>query len=353
GELHVSDPQGIQTFKQALQSADIQPGDVVMLFGTKASKSTDAKCRSRIKLACLLEGEYTDSNYVISQWIDLTKLNVWAAKSLDFSIQNLAIGLAGKLGHAPWGIDVSTWRKAGQGPGGQEVVVVGYDVCHLPDPHSARPTKDRVHVAAGMRVSSHEDSQVMSKLHWEVQAVAAENVPAAQLRRLIPTDFVKGKIVIIHRDGEFTMQELKSLEAYHAEVASSGTSFLLIEIVKFAGGSPRLYQGKGQAAQGSAILLSNSSALLVSSRSGMGTPNPLMLRMQRRLGSGVDTLDNFAWIRSVYDLSFMHHGSIYCAPRLPVTTHFADRMAYQLAGGGEEWVQKFDGKPRSSQQFWL
>ena len=45
---------------------------------------------------------------------------------------------------------------------------------------------------------------------------------------------------------------------------------------------------------------------------------------------------DFAWVQSVYDLSFLHHGSVIRRPRLPITTHFADRLAYMLASVGDD-----------------
>lgn len=45
---------------------------------------------------------------------------------------------------------------------------------------------------------------------------------------------------------------------------------------------------------------------------------------------------DFAWAQSVYDLSFLHHGSVIRRPRLPITTHFADRLAYMLASVGDD-----------------
>ena len=45
---------------------------------------------------------------------------------------------------------------------------------------------------------------------------------------------------------------------------------------------------------------------------------------------------DFAWVQSVYDLSYLHHGSPIRRPRLPITTHFADRLAYVLASAGED-----------------
>ena len=55
------------------------------------------------------------------------------------------------------------------------------------------------------------------------------------------------------------------------------------------------------------------------------------------LGSGFGWIpQDFAWVQSVYDLSYLHHGSPLRRPRLPITTHFADRLAYVLASAGED-----------------
>lgn len=53
-------------------------------------------------------------------------------------------------------------------------------------------------------------------------------------------------------------------------------------------------------------------------------------------GVGGCPSQDFAWVQSVYDLSYLHHGSPLRRPRLPITTHFADRLAYVLASAGED-----------------
>lgn len=49
--------------------------------------------------------------------------------------------------------------------------------------------------------------------------------------------------------------------------------------------------------------------------------------------------EDYAWVQTVYDLSYLHHGSIIRRPKLPITTHFADRLAYLLASAGEDGAE--------------
>eukprot|EP00439_Symbiodinium_sp_Y106_P082884 s39_g22.t1 len=135
---------------------------------------------------------------------------------------------------------------------------------------------------------------------------------------MIPADFARGRLIIIHRDGEFPKAELASLRAYHEElVASKGgskTTFVLVECVKWAGGSPRLYDGTKSAPAGTMLALSV-----------LGDVAHTQFAMAR-----------FAWVQSVFDLSYLHHGSVLKRPRLPITTHFADRLAYMLSALGKD-----------------
>ncbi|CAE7862389.1 rplP, partial [Symbiodinium microadriaticum] len=138
--------------------------------------------------------------------------------------------------------------------------------------------------------------------------------------------------------------ELASLRAYHEELAASEggsqTTFVLVECVKWAGGSPRLYEGTKSAPAGAMLALSDKEALLASSKDiFQGTANPISLRLAGVLGDVAHSqfaMDKFAWVQSVFDLSYLHHGSVLKRPRLPITTHFADRLAYMLSALGKD-----------------
>mmetsp|Transcript_82372 Transcript_82372/g.176407 ORF Transcript_82372/g.176407 Transcript_82372/m.176407 type:complete len:972 (-) Transcript_82372:105-3020(-) len=337
-------------------------GDAVLLFGPQLLSTAATRIRERAKFECLKRGSVGvdgDTRHLASQWFDLSKKTVWSEDKVNSgapSVKNVALALLAKLGHSPYGVDASSWLGSGAA-GDVDIAVVGYDVCHLPDPHAPG---QKVALAAGIRISSSEGSSsgasVLGKIESHVQRVSGETVPLENLKRLIPPEFAKGRVVIVHRDGEFPNIERAAWEEYQRELDGTGTAFVLIEIVKWAGGKARLYKDgtkTGNAPEGSVVFLSDNEVLLVSSDPFQGTANPLNLRLKALLGSRAHELVDDAWLRSVFELSFLHHGSLFRAPRLPVTTHMSDRLAYLVAEGGSKWDDELEKNSAGTQQFWL
>merc|ERR1712008_420150 len=129
----------------------------------------------------------------------------------------------------------------------------------------------------------------------------------------------------------------------------------LVEIVKWSGGTPRLYGAtrNGNADQGSVVYLGDTEALLVSSSPFRGTANPVHVRLQALLGNQANELVDDAWLRSVFELSYLHHGGLFQSLRLPASTHLADRVAYLVANGGAKWISELERNSAGTQQFWL
>src|SRR5690606_9951259 len=96
-------------------------------------------------------------------------------------------------------------------------------------------------------------------------------------------------------------------------------------------GAPRLYayedQRFAQPTKGSAFLLSDNEALLVSSLPPFkdATPMPLRIAADRPF-----TIEQA--LQSVLAMSTLHYGSLR-PPRLPVTIHYGDRIAYMALRG--------------------
>lgn len=346
------DNTALSSVSDATWSEKLGANTVALLFGTKSLSAKAKTSYWEAKTECLMVG-----NVEAAQWFDLSKQSVWNVKErgLDYAIQNVVLALIAKLGHVPFAVDATRWLRPREVA---NVAVAGYDVCHLPDPKSPG---NRVHVAAGVRVSSDTaGSMTMSRIEPQSKRIEGESVPLAAIKTLIPPEFANGRVVIIHRDGVFRVQEKLALKRYHRRQLKAGTCLVLVEIVKYAGGTSRLYNIKGNVAgnpdEGSFLLLSNKEAILTSSEKVQGTVNPLNVRLAGVIsddGEYPSSLDELAWVMSVFDLSFLHHGSLYKDPRLPVTTHFADKLAYQLANGGRQWDEKLDEKPLGQQQFWL
>lgn len=353
--------------REVLETSKLNRWDAFLFFQSSSMRPlTVDKFYERAKYECL-RSSGAQGQHIANQWFDLSKSNVWRVKqrSFGFALDIAAFGLLAKLGHIPWALSAKKWMKPSHGkkPFVDQFrpAVVGYDVCHLPDKKVANK---RHHVAAGIRVESRDgesEPMILSRVSFQTERVHAETVPAKNLRRLIPADFARGKLVIVHRDGEFPLQELDSLEKYHAELQTEDpeTAFVLVECVKWAGGSPRLYDGKNSARSGTMFAFHKKEVLLSSSKDLIqGTANPINVRLAKVLGTVPESfaLEDFAWVQSVYDLSYLHHGSPLRRPRLPITTHFADRLAYVLASAGEDgaaWDRELAEVSAGNQQFWL
>src|SRR3989449_5659912 len=154
-----------------------------------------------------------------------------------------------------------------------------------------------------------------------------ETVPDNVLQRLFPISEFRGKRVVIHRDGYFRGGEREALRAWGNR---AGATFQLVEVIK--SGTPRLYglASKGavqQPPKGSALKLSDTEAFLVSSLPPFSdaTPQPLHIRTD-----GSISVERA--MHSVLSLTMLHYGSTR-APRLPVTIHYSDRIAYLALRG--------------------
>jgi len=313
---------------EALRSKDLRQADAVLLLGARMTDEAYnmAKYES-------LSSVNDAGQHVANQWFDLQKRSVWSAsaKSFDWAVQICTAALMAKLGHTPWALDVQSWFSPSP-PKDLKLAVIGYDVCHLRDP---KKPKSHRSIVASIRVDGQEGAQpaTLSRIAFGTRQVPAETVPCNSLKEMIPEDFARGRLLIVHRDGEFPLAELACLEKYHAELkASEGgedTAFVLVECVKWAGASPRLYSGTKSPEAGTLMAIHPEDILLASSKDlSQGTANPLNVRLARVLGTPPKSfqIDEFAWAKTVFDLSYLHHGSAMRRPRLPITTHFADRL---------------------------
>ena len=165
-------------------------------------------------------------------------------------------------------------------------------------------------------------------LHYTIidTPVEGETISAESLRRLLPMSVYAGKRCVVHRDGLFRGNELTDLEAWGKKI---GADFYPVEIVK--SDVPRLYKrefGKiVRPDKGTAFFLNDREAFLVSSLAPHknSTPRPLLVRTKGDLGIA-DA------VHSVLALTHLHYGSI-LMPRLPVSLHYSDRIAYLLLRG--------------------
>ncbi len=174
--------------------------------------------------------------------------------------------------------------------------------------------------------------------------IEGEEIPRRVLEKFIPRAKLKGKTVLIYRDGRFCGEEAIHLKKW-AEVINS--KFILVECYK--SGIPRLYNWNGQVikapTKGLALRVSSREVILVTTElksENMGLPLPLRLRIHEA-GHPVSIED---LVDTTLKLTLLHYGSLR-EPRLPVPLYGSDVMAYRRLQG------IYPGALDGDRQFWL
>ena len=229
--------------------------------------------------------------------------------------------------------------------------VCGIDVCHLQNQKSG----EMYHVTGGIQLQQSSGELLNS---WLCNGrIQGESIPDSIWMKALTKEVCSGKRVIVHRDGRFTTSE-KEFLAQHARAINAAGPICLVEIVKYAGGTPRMYSGSENAPAGSCLILSATDCILTSGtyRSNHGTRNPLLVRLIRGADSeptSALTIERVA--EDIFRLGFLSYGSLYLTPRLPVSTKTADLAAYAHASSlrtsndGLKSLLVSQGK----QQYWL
>jgi hypothetical protein len=228
-----------------------------------------------------------------------------------FAVANVALGVLGKTGNVPFALSR---------PIKGVDLVVGLDI--------ARERKTRlpgsINATAVARIYLGDGELLRYVIHDA--PIEGETIPDSVLHSLFPRRDFERKRAIIHRDGLFRGGEAAALHRWARDI---GATFHLVEVIK--SGSPRVYALTGAGAtmpeKGMLVRLSSTEVLLVSSPPAFkdATPNPLRIRTDGSL-SLEDALE------SVIALTTLHYGSLR-PPRLPVTLHYSDRIAYLALRG--------------------
>jgi hypothetical protein len=312
--------QVVSSASGALSAASKAEAQAAVFFSTKGS----ADWYYAVKSACLTSPAPM-LLHLASQWVDLSRSDHQRP-----ALMNMVLQLCAKLGHTPYVLDRadrSCFQEAGDNAAAGPIVC-GLDVCHLQDPSGGGMS----HVTAGLQ---------LRRLNGEVQhawvaqgKIEGESIPPWIWETVVSKESCEGQDVIIHRDGRFTEVEKAFLEKHAIAIGAKGP-FGLVEIVKYAGGTPRMYAGNKNALAGSYLVLSDTEALLASGdMRGQGTRNPLLIRV---LHNGTNSgLSIEAAAEDVFRLSVLSYGSVYISPRLPVTTRTADKAAYFHASVGDK-----------------
>ncbi|KYC43857.1 stem cell self-renewal protein Piwi [Scytonema hofmannii PCC 7110] len=175
--------------------------------------------------------------------------------------------------------------------------------------------------------------------------IPGEEIPQRLLETLLPAVELRGKTVLIYRDGFFCGQEVEHLLEWARAINSK---FILVECKK--SGIPRLYNLNEQKIvtspkKGLALRLSSREAVLVttkvSDRVGLARPLRLTVHEEGHQVSIESVLE------TTLKLTLLHHGALQ-TPRLPMPLYGADRMAY-LRLNGIYPTSMLSG----DRQFWL
>lgn len=231
--------------------------------------------------------------------------------SKRYAFGNIILGILGKTGNIPFILAE---------PLPYADLVVGIDI--------ARERKKRlagsINATAIARIYFNNGNFLRYVIHDA--PLEGETIPENVLQALFPANEFGGKRVVIHRDGYFRGQESDSLKSWAKHL---GAEFHLIEVIK--SGTPRLYKTESKQVQrpdkGDIFKLSDIEAFVVSSPPPFSGATPLPLRIRTQKPFDIDKA-----VHSVLALTILHYGSL-LPPRLPVTIHYSDRIAYLALRG--------------------
>jgi len=193
-------------------------------------------------------------------------------------------------------------------------LIVGIDVGRNAKKHLA----GSINTTAITRIYTSQGEFLSYALH--AATLEGETLPPRVLKAMFPASRFQNKKIVIHRDGFFRGKEKETLLKLASDMNST---FSLVEVIK--SGSPRIYQKTGpniqQPQKGSVVLLGSQEALLVSSLPPFpnATPRPLHIKAEAPL-----TIEQA--LQSILMMTNLHYGSVK-SPRLPVTIHYADKIA--------------------------
>ncbi|MBD1923892.1 stem cell self-renewal protein Piwi [Microcoleus sp. FACHB-831] len=209
----------------------------------------------------------------------------------------------------------------------------------------ARELKERlpgtVNACASVRLYDRQGKFI----HYRIEdaLIVGEEIPQRLLETLLPASELRGKTVLIYRDGSFCGNEVQHLIKWANAI---GSKFILVECRKSC--IPRLYNlnQKVVAApeKGLALRLSSREAVVVttkvSEKIGLARPLRLTVRTEGHQAS-IESI-----VETTLKLTLLHHGALQ-TPRLPMPLFGSDRMAYLRLNGIYPSVMEGD------RQFWL
>lgn len=231
----------------------------------------------------------------------------------QFALANIALGVLSKIGNVPFILAE---------PLPYADIVVGIDI--------ARRKKERlsgsINATAIARVYQ-GNGEFLQYAILDAQ-LEGETIPTYVLQALFPQSVFAGKRVLVHRDGLFRGEEKQALKEWARRL---GAEFHLVELLKT--GAPRFYgltphnQGAQLPPKGSALKLNDHEAFLVSSLPPFASVTPYPLHIRAEAPFRIEDA-----LHSVLSLTLLHYGSLR-TPRLPITIHYSDEIAYLALKG--------------------
>eukprot|EP00403_Amphidinium_massartii_P028134 CAMPEP_0178403754 /NCGR_PEP_ID=MMETSP0689_2-20121128/17532_1 /TAXON_ID=160604 /ORGANISM="Amphidinium massartii, Strain CS-259" /LENGTH=669 /DNA_ID=CAMNT_0020024719 /DNA_START=549 /DNA_END=2558 /DNA_ORIENTATION=- len=316
--------------EEAVNLAAKQGSQAVVLCSTRGTEDWYQTLKSK-----LLARPAPGLNHMASQWVNLER-DLQRPALLNCTLQ-----ICAKVGHSPFVLKTR--------PSTEKTWIYGIDVCHMFN--DVRREMVRTFAAFSLWRPSGE----VQKSWLNYGYIDGESVPEEAWRDILKKEDCEGWDVVVHRDGRFTNAEKEFLADYAKEIGVASGAFHLVELVKWAGGTPRLYNGRGNAPVGSFLRLSKSEGLLLSgSCRTEGTRNPLLINVVAATRYSLEEL-----AEDVFRMSWLSFSSAYAQPRLPVTTRAADKAAYFLTclnnnQKAEESGQRLlDVRSTGRQQYWL
>jgi argonaute-like protein implicated in RNA metabolism and viral defense len=214
---------------------------------------------------------------------------------------------------------------------------IGLDISRLTKPN----LPGTLNACASIRIYGKQGEFIHYRLEGDL--IEGEEIPQRFLEKILPENLLKGKTVLIYRDGRFVNREVENLLARSTAI---NAKFILVECRKKQ--IPRLYNlatsELESPTQGLALRLSAQEAILITTKvaENVGLARPLRLNIRQE--------GHPATIESVVDttlkLTLLHHGALK-TPRLPMPLYGADRMAELRLKGIYPSVLEGD------RQFWL
>jgi hypothetical protein len=226
-------------------------------------------------------------------------------KYTEYILGNIVLGILAKTENTPFtfaehilGIDA----------------IVGLDVTR----RKKKRGQGTINYAAGVRI--YQSNGELLKYKLTTSQLESETIPGNILENLLG-DINKRDIekVLIHRDGRFPQDEIRVLKEMGEKLKKK---FYLVEVIK--SGAPRIYSEK----KGTWVKINENEAYLLTTSRTQGTPIPIIVRLP-------EIYEDFSIedaVISITSMTLLHWGSIK-PPRLPVTTHYADKIGQFLLEG--------------------